>query len=233
MGSEQADRDADDDEKPVHDVDIPYDFSIARYPVTVQQFQEYLADAHREAGDPDCVRGTANAPVVSVSWNEAMEFCEWLTTRWREDGRIPLDSLVILPSEAEWERAARGMDTRSFPWGSKADPECANYGETEINEPSAVGCFPRGASPCGCEEMSGNVLEWTRSRWEGYPYPPPGSARSPREARTASGPRVLRGGAFNYYSGLVRCAVRVRGDPSGRFWDLGFRVVVLSFFSGL
>ena len=218
-------------------------FYIARYPVTVEQFRAFAVQSGHEVL-PAALEGVANHPVVRVSWHDALAYCRWLTGRLRELaksrgaeeaaeafwGRIARGELTAtLPSEAEWEKAARGTDGREFPWEGQADPEQANYYETQIGEPSTVGCFSGGASPYGCEEMSGNVWEWTRSLWGSYPY----DALDGREDPTSSGPRVLRGGAFLNVSTLVRCALRNRDVPEDRLRVLGFRVVLLPFSSDL
>lgn len=239
MGSEADDRMGFEDERPAHDLDLPYAYQMSRYPVTVAQFQEYVSESGAEPGDPDSLRGPANAPVVRVSWDEALAFCRWLTARWRAGGKIEPGWEVSLPSEAEWEKAARGEDGRRYPWGEDADPEKANYDETGISEPSAVGCFPRGKSPYGCEEMSGNVWEWTRGLWgenlnkASYEYPYVlGDGREDLEA-SSEVLRVLRGGAFDFDPRSVRCAYRYGHDPRFRFWVVGFRVVLLPFSSDL
>jgi formylglycine-generating enzyme required for sulfatase activity len=175
--------------------------------------------------------------VVWVSWHDAMAYCEWLTVRLQEWEGTPelLQTLlrhkqwcVTLPSEAEWEKAARGTDGRWYPWGNKPDPMWANYDDTGINATSAVGCFPGGASPYGVEDLSGNVWEWTRSLWEDYPYPARETERAQREDLQASRekPRVLRGGAFWHHRRRIRCACRSRGVPQNVNHRVGFRVVV-------
>jgi formylglycine-generating enzyme required for sulfatase activity len=222
-----------------HEVDLPA-FYMARYPVTVAQFRAFVEASGIKPGDPDCLRGNPNHPVVWVDWPEAVAYCRWLTERLREwEGTPePLGTLlkrkgwtIVLPSEAEWEKAARGTDGRRFPWGEEPDPDRANYDDTGIGATSAVGCFPKGASPYGIEDMSGNVWEWTRSLYEKYPYDP----KDGRETIDASSEsrRALRGGAFNYFLDLVRCTVRHWLEPDYCYWDFGFRVVASPLSSGL
>jgi formylglycine-generating enzyme required for sulfatase activity len=144
---------------------------------------------------------------------------------------------ILLPSEAEWERAARGSSTSSeterlYPWGNDAaDPNRANYDETGIKTTTTVGCFPAGATPEGIEELSGNVWEWTRSRYLKYPYPSDEQSRDERETIQVEGVKrddlfVRRGGA--YYSGKQEMRAPLRGNYSAGSLNLvfGFRVVV-------
>ena len=187
------------------------------------------------------VRGLPNHPVVYVSWHDALAYCEWLTARLREwpETPEPLAHLlraagwcVTLPSEAEWEKAARGSDGRRYPWGDDPDPNRANYDETGIGKTSAVGCFPGGVSPHGVEEMSGNVLEWTRSLWGPewdkltfpYPYKPDDGREQLQAPDTIL--RVVRGGAFWHDHQVARCAYRDDDGARGVYDRIGFRVVV-------
>ena len=206
---------------------------------TVAQFRAYLDHSGQPPGYADSLRGRPNHPVVWVSWREALAYCEWLTGVLREwDGAPqPLAGLlreqgwrISLPSEAQWEKAARGTDGRVFPWGDEPDPERANYDETGIGATSAVGCFPDGASPYGLLDMSGHVYEWTRSLWGkdwekpqyGYPYNPHDGREkldAPDEIR-----RVVRGGSFIIDRRLVRCAYRSSRNPNDRSLSFGFRV---------
>ncbi len=224
------------DERPRHPVSLPR-YYLARWPVTVAQFSAFVEVSGFEPGYPDALKGVANHPVVLVSWHEAVAYCRWLHERLRQLAPLRLSegqplsaaersfwqgladgSLGIgLPSEAEWEKAARGTDGRIYPWGEKLDPDRANYGDTGLNSTSAVGCFPRGASPYGCEEMSGNVWEWTCSLYGKYPYPEAGQKRQAREDLEAKGRRVVRGGSFRLLLRRpLRRAPRLRPRPPRR-----------------
>jgi formylglycine-generating enzyme required for sulfatase activity len=222
---------------PQHRVTLPT-YYIARYPVTVAQFQAFVEVSDYEWGRRDLPQGAANHPVVYVDWHDALAYCVWLTSRLREWSGTPepLGTLlrikgwrVILPSEAEWEKAARSTDGRAYPWGNEPEPDRANYNNTGINTTSAVGCFPHGASPYGVEELSGNIWEWTRSLEGDYPYPARQAARGKREAlqTSADASRVLRGGAFWFVAQLVRCAVRSGGGAHDDDGGFGFRVALV------
>jgi formylglycine-generating enzyme required for sulfatase activity len=256
LGSTNDDAMAYDNEKPQQRYLIDYDYWISRFPITEAQFRAFIEDTGRALDNPDSLRNSHNRPVVWVSWPEALSFCDWLTRRWRQQDRLPEGWEVTLPSEPEWEKAARGgleipecpliepafpierqvklqknpLPGRRYPWGDALNPERANYDDSEIGEVSAVGCFPQGASPYGGEEMSGNVWEWTRSLWADYPYPDQEKPRRQREDLRAEGRRVLRGGAFHANAKYVRCAYRYSDLPDDRDNRLGFRVVVSPFF---
>jgi len=168
-----------------------------------------------------------NHPVVGVSWYEAMAFCRWLGDYLKAFRKTPkhirdlLDAgwQITLPSEAQWVKAARGESQRVYPWGDEVDPDKVNYRDTKIGSTSAIGCFPKGHSPCDCEEMAGNVWEWCRTPWqrnyEDYENEPGSSKKG--------APRVVRGGAFDGYAHFVRCSARFRLDPDFRRGVIGFR----------
>jgi formylglycine-generating enzyme required for sulfatase activity len=233
-------------ETPQHELTLPT-YYIARYPVTVAQYRAFIENSGYWTKDADSVQGVNTHPVMRVTWYDALEYCDWLTKKLRAwwGTPKPLAELlqnegwvITLPSEAQWEKAARGKtqvsrpqlqspDPRSgrvFPWGDAPDPNRANCYGTEIGTTSAVGCFPGGASLYGVEDLSGNVLEWTRSLWKDYPYDPDDG----RETLGRSDVRVARGGSFVHGHGRVRCASRHKIEPDFLARNLGFRVVVSS-----
>ena len=252
MGSDsRRDKRADDRECPQHEVNLP-GYYLSRWPVTVAQFAAFVKESGFQPEDPDCLKGIANHPVIRVSVNDALAYCRWLDTRLKGLARERLvadnalsangyqlwpmlanGSLGIgLPSEAEWEKGARGTDGRLYPWGDDPDPNRANYGKTGLNGTSAVGCFPNGASPYDCEEMSGNVWEWTRSQDDKYPYILEKLYQQTQKSSLAAANwSVRRGGAFIDGIELVRCAFRNTRERESDDVYAGFRVVASPFFS--
>jgi len=179
-----------------------------------------------------------NHPVVLVTWYEALAYCNWLTEKLRSsEWRLPLDVLadsdlqsaiesrkfvVHLPTEAEWEKAARGEDGRLWPWGNQFDPQKCNSREGGAGRTTPVGRYsPDGDSPYGCADMAGNVWEWCQSLYKPYPY----RADDGREDIAASGVRVLRGGSWFSYERFARCPSRFRLAPDPFNDNVGFRVV--------
>ena len=226
MGSSDADRMADENEKPQHEVTLPA-FKIGKYPVTNAQYLRFVEATRHGWWDKGHPPERANQPAVGVSWYDARAYCAWLTEVWRTEGIIVPDEVVRLPTEAEWEKAARGSDSRRYPWGDDSDPKRANYRGTGVDNLSAVGCFPGGVSPYGCLDMAGNVWEWTQSQYKVYPYDPL-DGRENLEAGDRVG-RVLRGGAFRNNVRYIRCACRGGDYPDLRDWNRGFRVVAAPF----
>ncbi len=153
-------------------------------------------------------------PVVGITWFEAQAYCAWLSAQTGE----PYD----LPTEAEWEAAARGFPCRPYAYGETYTPERCNTFETHIRRTTPVGVFPQGQTPEGVADMSGNVWEWTRSAYQAYPY----NAGDGREmADKAEERRVLRGGSWSYDQYFARAAARSSDHPDYRGFSVGFRVV--------
>jgi formylglycine-generating enzyme required for sulfatase activity len=212
-------------------------YYIGRYPVTGRQFRAFIDQTGHKPENEGSLYGPANHPVVWLGWFDAVKYCEWLTLRLRdwEGTPEPLARLlrregwcVMLPSEPEWEKAARGTDGRAYPWGNDPDNNRGNFGGTGIMTTSAVGCFPKGASPYGIEDMSGNVWEWTRSVWGPYPYPTDKAGQAEREyLEVREGVRrVRRGGAFFSSPRSARCTARLGSGPYPHGGGMGCRVVL-------
>ena len=246
MGSDKRqDPKAWDDELPQQKVDLPR-YYIGRYEVTVAQYLAFVQASRYQARPTQKQDGQADLPVVNVSWHDAVAYATWLDKSLRESRTTPsaMRSIfsaggqscrVTLPSEAEWEKAARGVDARVYPWGGSLDPAKANVDSSGKGAPMPVGSYPDGASPYGVLDMSGNVMEWTRSLWGanyskpdfGYPYDPNDSRREDLTARDNFF-RVARGASWSHDGQLSRAARRFvfSPGPDYLFDFLGFRVVV-------
>ncbi len=294
-------------EKPQHQIDLSYNYWLARFPVTNAQFEAFVkGGGYRESNywieakangvwkqgeirrwfwvgqdlrnswdsvpfDYGAPTNLPNHPRVGICWYEGLAFMRWLTQRWIEKGWLSKHLTLCFPSEPEWEKASRGgiklpgqayikaasrlgevqpiqamqdnpFPERNYPWGNNKDLDFHNVQDSGIGSINAVGCFPQNRSPYGCEEMSGNVWEWTRSLWGKqkaedsgdklkwdllfeYPY----NVTDGREDLMADGYwlRVPRGGAFITEGKFCRCSFRDYGSPSFRFpWD-GFRIAIV------
>ncbi len=215
-------------------------FQISRYPITYEQFQAFIDDpegfhdgrwweglalpkGHNSAPGEQSFQG-GNHPCENVSWYDALAFCCWLS--WRLGGGYTLDNIgawaVRLPTEQEWEKAARGTAGRRYPYGDEFDAAKGNTSETGVGQTSAVGLFAEGdTSHWGkpISDLSGNVWEWCLTDYR---------SRAPRaedENLRSDDSRVLRGGSWSYSQGLARAAFRNSNHPSNRFSLFGFRVV--------
>ncbi|MGE0882976.1 MAG: SUMF1/EgtB/PvdO family nonheme iron enzyme [Blastocatellales bacterium] len=214
------------------------EFHISRFPVTYAQFQTFLNDpegfndrrwfeglkaSEDERQMEEQYFKFNNHPRDTVNWYQAMAFCRWLS--WRMGTTYDLkkvtDWAVRLPTEFEWEKAARGKDGRLYPYGNDFDAKKGNTYEDEsrIGQTSAVGIFPNGASPYGVEEMSGNVFEWCLSN-----YSKPKFDVAKENLRTEDN-RVLRGGSWINDPVSARAVVRSSFRPANRNYNVGFRLV--------
>jgi formylglycine-generating enzyme required for sulfatase activity len=219
MGSDPAvDNFAQLDELPQHRVFVS-EFLISKYPVTNAQYAAYA----RAKGLPlDIPAGKENHPVVRVSWEEAVSFCEWASQVTSQH--------VRLPREAEWEKAARGTDGRLYPWGNTWDPSALNTAEQGPSDVTSVDRYsPAGDSPYGVADMAGNVWEWladwySSSAYEdaiqsGVPVKDPAGAESGLH-------RILRGACHFFRQSGTRAARRFKYNQRYRCYDIGFRVAV-------
>lgn len=242
MGSREGEKDSHAIEFPQHAVHVP-EFWIGQTAVTVKQFKifvretGYMTTAERRGGglawknfEWQIVekanwrapfgpgkkgKSTDDHPVVFISWHDAIAFCKWAAA--------VTGVLVDLPTEAEWEKAGRGVDGRIWPWGSERPGTSLCNFALNVKQPTPVRAYsPDGDSIYGCADMAGNVWEWTNSALRSYPYRDEydGSVLGEEDAR------VLKGGSFRSFAKRVRCAYRWSVPVDACVDGYGFRVVV-------
>jgi len=215
------------DERPAHPVTLSA-FRIDRFPITNARFAEFLnavgtrnANGERlfDFDDPDARvhragekwipdKGYENHPVVEVSWPGARDFCAWAGKR--------------LPTEAEWEKAARGGDSRRYTWGDKPPDRARAQFAARYNETAPVDAFAAGASPYGVQDMAGNAWEWVSSAYRPYPF----DARDGRENLAAGPVRGTRGGGHDSPAAEITITQRGRNlsrNPASGHHNIGFR----------
>jgi formylglycine-generating enzyme required for sulfatase activity len=200
----------DDDEKPAHTVTLEA-FEIDKFEVANADFAKFVEETGYqtevektgEVGWRRYTEGRDNHPVVKVTWNDANAYCEWAGKR--------------LPTEAEWEKAAKGEEGFIYPWGNEWDPAKTNAKERGIRDTVSVGSFPEGASPYGVFDMAGNVWEWTADWYQAYPDSVYQSEYFGEKFK------VTRGGGWFQAADLVTTSNRSATDPSAANDDLGFR----------
>ena len=209
-------------EQPITQVTISR-FYMARFPITNAQYERFDA-SHVGKRAP---WANDQHPVIYVSAKDGEKFCEWLSQMERKRYR--------LPTEAEWEYAARGVESHTFPWGEVFDTgHYANFADSKSTfswrdpriddgwpQTSPVGHYPRGASPFGIEDMAGNVFEWTLDGLEGYKGKEVTNPRGPKN----SAQRVYRGGSWKSRITSLRTTARSFNSPEYSSNDVGFRIV--------
>ncbi|MBI1879378.1 MAG: SUMF1/EgtB/PvdO family nonheme iron enzyme, partial [Chloroflexi bacterium] len=235
-------------EEPQHKLFRPT-YQIGKYPVTNTEYRRFIAAGgykHKhwwtEAGwaemgqqqdEPgywqDADFNKPNQPVVGVSWYECVTYCRWLNA---ETGH-----LYRLPTEAEWEKAARGIEGRQYPWGNKFEASRLNVAEGAqvVQATTPVGIYPTGVSPFGAFDCVGNVWEWCATAapnddLKPYPYDTAADELSV-DYLNGTNVRALRGGSWNNNEDNARCACRNRNNPNNRNNNIGCRLAASHIFS--
>jgi formylglycine-generating enzyme required for sulfatase activity len=209
MGSNENDR-----EKDIHLQTLTQPYWIGLHPVTNYQWHIAVEKSKVAVKVPEWAdwyndKAKTNHPVVGVTWYQCVEFLQWLGAEWR------------LPTEPEWEFAARGLDNLAYPFGNELKPDLVVYAENSNKSTAAVGARPQDASWVRAQDMSGNVWEWLSSIYEQYPY----KADVAHENISSKAARVLRGGSWRSNPNHLRAAYRNYNYPYYGYNYVGFRCV--------
>ncbi len=214
MGSDPSkDTNAQSYEQPQHKVCITHGFWIGEFDITNAQFDAYVkatGATHQVTSDCSQASNAPDQPVVCVSWDDAVAYAKWLGGR--------------LPTEAEWEYAARGPASPIYPWGNTFDQTKANTYENGLGKTTSVGKYPAGVSWVSAQDMAGNVWQWTADWYDANYYQ--NSPMNDPTGPTSGQYRVVRGGSWYLNQYCARAADRNHSSPGNRDYDVGFRVVL-------
>lgn len=231
MGDDRGNK----DEKPVHKIYLN-EYWIGKYEVTVKEYAEfvYATNYKKPVGDENCnwdTQGRKNHPINYVSWNNAQAYVKWLSNHNKYGLKFRL------PTEAEWEKAARGSNGWVFPWGNNWDGKRINFSDKNCKKlvrdnstddryatTAPVGSYESGKSYYGAYDMAGNVSEWTNSLYRPYPY----NSNDERENIELPGNRVIRGGAWDCIPEYLQSFLRSKSSPNNQSPTIGFRIVISS-----
>ncbi|KAJ4254490.1 hypothetical protein NW762_010089 [Fusarium torreyae] len=225
---------------PLHELHLG-PFKIGAFPVVNRDYGDFVKQTGRtwlsqDGYDPYL----QNTPATDLTWHDARAYCQWLTQKWRETGKIKPSETVQLPSEPQWERASRGDQRESqagqniYPWGTNFATGLSNCEELALNNKCAVGLFPQSCSPFGCYDMTGQVWEWCTTLWgvdmatPTFEYPWQNSDGREDVVADDTIRRVLRGGCFSSGQAKATCTYRGSLEPTGFWRGNGFRIVVVS-----
>jgi formylglycine-generating enzyme required for sulfatase activity len=208
MGAADYDNQAESNEKPRRTVFLD-SYWIYKFEVTNSQYRDCIDSGTCLGNVEDYTQDSY--PVVSLTWHEATNYCEWAGGR--------------LPTEAEWEKAARGEGMNIYPWGNTS-PNCilANYSGC-VGGPDQVGSYPNGASPYGVLDMAGNVWEWIADWYDPDYYNQSGNTNNPLTS-SYTGQKVIRGGSWGLGGNQLRASFRGSFYPDDSYNNIGFRCVL-------
>jgi len=208
------------DEQPVHEVFLNT-YYISKHEISFGQYDYFCEDTNRQK-PADYGWGRGNLPVINVSWNDATAFCIWLSEKTERN--------IHLPTEAQWEKAAKGMELRRYPWGDSS-PDCSIVNYNCYNQTKAVDMYSTGSSYYHCFNMAGNVSEWCRDIYDADYYsnsPINNPFNSPQSDYNRD--FVIRGGSWDANQNLtIRCADRGYAYSSTQSNKIGFRIVKEEF----
>ncbi|TGO75871.1 hypothetical protein BELL_0187g00040 [Botrytis elliptica] len=214
-------------------------YRIGVFPVVNREYAIFIKETGRNWNSPDGLSPSKdNFPATDLTWYDARAYCTWLTARWQASGKIALDEEVRLPTEPEWEIAARGSQVSGneiesfYPWCTEWNASYVNFKGLPFTERCSVGLFPKNVSPFGCFDMVGNVWEWCSTSWgedvstSSFSYPYQGDDGRENADADAKIRRVIRGGFFGSSRVEVSCTCRGSLEPMEWRRENGFRIVV-------